>query len=64
MKQSEFLEYLSSNSKHKRQLKQAANESDGVFYFMLGEIFGILGINGWQSEAFICKVCKICDIEF
>lgn len=50
------------------KLKKAADKSDGCFYFELGVelggIFGDLNINGWESDTFIDKVCKICNIEF
>jgi len=66
MKQSEFLALLQTNKRYKSKLKNALGEllNDGEFYFALGEIFGELNINGWESESFINKVCKICDIEF
>ncbi len=65
MKQLEFLARLQRNSYWQRNLKQAADRrGDGGFYFELGTIFGDLGINGWESEAFINKVCQICNIEF
>ena len=65
MKQSEFLSRLRRNFDWQRNLQKALNRhGDGGFYFCLGSIFGDLGIDGWESEAFIDKVCKICDIEF
>lgn len=65
MKQSEFLNLLKTNKFYQRKLQNAVqNGGDGMFYFTLGQIFGDLNINGWESETFIDKVCKICDIEF
>ena len=64
MNQNEFFTILQKSKTMQRKLKKAADESDGLFYFELGAIFGDLGINGWDSETFICKVCKICNIQF
>jgi len=56
---------LRRNFDWQRNLQKALNRhGDGGFYLCLGSIFGDLGIDGWESEAFIDKVCKICDIEF
>ena len=62
MKQREFLSILQESKRMQRKLKKAAEESDGCFYFELGGIFGDLNIQGWESDAFIEKVCKICNI--
>lgn len=66
MKQSEFLAMLTNSNRYKCKLRNALGEhlNDGAFYFALGEIFGELEIVGWESDTFISKVCKICDIEF
>lgn len=66
MKQSEFLDLLKKSNRYQNKLKKALGPllDDGAFYFALGEIFGELGIDGWVSDIFIVKVCKICDIEF
>ncbi len=64
MTQKDFLSLLQSNKRMQLKLKKAFDESDGLFYFELGGIFGDLGISGWDSETFICKVCKICNIQF
>lgn len=65
MKQSEFLSRLKRNSYWQRNLRKALERSgDGGFYFALGSIFGDLGIDGWESDTFISKVCKICELEF
>ncbi len=65
MKQKDFFTILQSNKKMQRDLKDAVLKGgDGLFYFTLGGIFGDLNINGWESDTFICKVCKICNIEF
>lgn len=65
MTQSEFLARLKRNSYWQRDLRKALERNgDGGFYFHLGRIFRDLGINGWDSEIFIAKVCKICKIEF
>ena len=63
MTQKEFFTLLKSSERMQSKLKKAAEESDGCFYFSLGEIFGCLDINGWESDTFIEKVCKICKIE-
>ena len=63
MKQREFLSILQKNKKMQRDLRNALIEGgDGAFYFTLGVIFGDLNINGWNSDTFIGKVCKICNI--
>ena len=65
MKQREFLSILQKDKKMQRDLQNALLKGgDGLFYFTLGGIFGDLNINGWNSDTFIEKVCKICDIEF
>ena len=64
MKQREFLSILQNDKRMQRELQDAILKGgDGLFYFTLGGIFGDLNINGWSSDTFICKVCKICDIE-
>lgn len=64
MKQNEFFTLLESNKRMQSELQRALkNGGDGLFYFTLGEIFGNLGINGWESDRFIEKVCEICNIE-
>ncbi len=62
MKQKDFLSLLQSNKRMQLKLKKAAAKSDGAFYFELGVIFADLNINGWESDTFIGKVCKICNI--
>ena len=62
MTQKEFFTILQKSKTMQRKLKKAAEESDGCFYFELGGIFGDLNINGWNSDTFIEKVCKICNI--
>ena len=65
MKQSEFLDRLKRNSYWQRNLRKAVERNgDGGFFFELGTIFGDLGIEGWESETFIDKVCKICNVEW
>ncbi len=65
MTQKEFLTLLERNKWMQSKLQTAVkNGGDGLFYFSLGEIFGDLGINGWESDRFIAKVCKMCDIEW
>ena len=63
MKQREFLSILQKDKKMQRDLQNALLKGgDGLFYFTLGSIFGDLNIQGWNSNTFICKVCKICNI--
>lgn len=64
MKQLEFLDCLRSSWRMQLVLKGAADRVCGDFYFEIGEILGDLGIEGWKSDAFILKVCEICEIEF
>lgn len=65
MKQKDFFTILQNNKRMQRKLQDAVLKGgDGLFYFTLGVIFGDLNINGWESDAFIEKVCKICNIEF
>jgi hypothetical protein len=65
MKQLQFLSILSSNKLMKSRLTLACEAGgDGTFYFELGRIFGELKIKGWDSDAFVDKVCNICGIEF
>ena len=64
MNQKKFLSLLQGSKRMQSKLKKAADESDGYFYFELGSIFDDLNIQGWESDAFIEKVCKICGIDF
>ena len=65
MNQKEFFSILEKSKTMQRDLQNALLQGgDGLFYFTLGGIFGDLNINGWESDTFICKVCKICDVEF
>ena len=65
MNQKEFFITLQKSKPMQRKLQSAASRGgDGLFYFTLGDIFDQLNINGWDSDTFINKVCKICDIEF
>ncbi len=65
MNQKEFFTILQNDKLMQRKLQDALLKGgDGLFYFTLGVIFGDLNIQGWNSDAFIGKVCKICNIEF
>jgi len=65
MKQKEFLIELNDNKGWQHRIQKAVERNaDTGFYFTLGEIFGELKINGWESETFIDKVAKICNVEW
>lgn len=65
MNQKDFFTVLQSNKRMQRKLQDAVLKGgDGLFYFTLGGIFNDLNIQGWESDAFIEKVCKICGIDF
>ena len=55
MEQKDFFEYVEErkNHLHNRFTRQINNGSDP--YFLIGELFAKLGINGWNSDRFCNK---------
>ncbi|MCL2041692.1 MAG: hypothetical protein FWG84_06610 [Bacteroidales bacterium] len=77
MTQQEFLKDLKRNKRWQRSLLGSAIKAtgdngseynlitdDADFYMSLGMLFDEMGINGWESESFIDKVCKTINAEW